>query len=87
MLLQLQYSPMAALNRTYAFAKVRGKEAALKEALKIDLKGNHLFHSLVGELYRGIDPQKVKEHLQIALSLSKTEAEKKLLQEKIDSLL
>ena len=87
MLLQLQYSPMAALNRTYAFAKVRGKEAALKEALKIDLKGNHLFHSLVGELYRGIDPQKVKEHLQIALSLSKTEAEKKLLQEKLDSLL
>jgi len=35
LLLLVQYSPMSALNRTYALAKVKGKVVALKEALKI----------------------------------------------------
>ena len=37
-LLQIQYSPIIALNRTYALSKTDGKEIAIKEALKIDLK-------------------------------------------------
>ena len=50
-LLMIEYSPIAALNRTYALAKVNGKKEAIIEAEKISLTGNHLYHSLLGELY------------------------------------
>ena len=70
-LLQLEYSPAAALNRTYALSKVKGKEKAISEALKIDLNENHLYHSLLGELYRGIDFNRQLKHLKLALSLAK----------------
>jgi predicted RNA polymerase sigma factor len=50
-LLLIEYSPIAALNRTYALAKVNGKKEAIIEAEKIKLTNNHLYHSLLGELY------------------------------------
>ena len=36
-LIQIEYSPMTALNRTFAFAKVYGYEKAIKEAEKLNL--------------------------------------------------
>jgi len=44
-LLQLKYSPMAALNRTYALAKAESNENAIIEAEKLNLTGNHLYYS------------------------------------------
>ncbi|MFT5884178.1 MAG: putative RNA polymerase sigma factor [Arcticibacterium sp.] len=85
-MLQVQYSPMAALNRTYALAKVKGKVVALKEALKIKSIDNNLYHKLLAELYGNINTPKVKEHLQIAYSLAATQMEKKLLKEKLDKI-
>ncbi len=54
-LLITEYSPVAALNRTYALAKVYGNEQAIIEAEKLELGNNHLYHTLLGELYSTID--------------------------------
>jgi RNA polymerase sigma factor (sigma-70 family) len=83
-LLQIDYSPVAALNRTFALSKVRGKEAAIKEAEKLNLKDNHFYFTLLGELYNGIDNKKAKQNFQKALSLAKTNTDKHTIQKKID---
>ena len=56
-LLQLAYSPIAALNRTYALAKTSGAAAGILAAEKLSLAGNRYFHALLGELYQNIDPR------------------------------
>jgi RNA polymerase sigma factor (sigma-70 family) len=85
-LLQLQYSPIAALNRTYALSKTKGKEAAIKEAEKLQLTGNHFYFTLLGELYTGINTTKAKENFQSALALARTTIDKQTIQKKIDKL-
>ena len=82
-LLQIEYSPIVALNRTFALSKANGKRIAIKEALKIDLSNNHLYHSLLAELYDGIDNEKQIEYLNKALNLTKTENDRKILQNKL----
>ncbi|HTI92717.1 MAG TPA: sigma-70 family RNA polymerase sigma factor [Puia sp.] len=86
LLLQLEYSPMAALNRTYALSKVNGKEEAIREAEELKLEGNHFYFALLGELYTGVDREKADAHFRRALALSKTPAEQLALQKKIDEL-
>jgi RNA polymerase sigma factor (sigma-70 family) len=78
-LLVLQYSPIAALNRAYAFSKVYGKEKAIPEAEGLNLNGNLFYHSLLGELYAGLDNQKAICHLEEALALAKTTAEQAVI--------
>jgi len=82
-LLLIEYSPIAALNRTYALAKVNGKKEAIIEAEKIKLTNNHLYHSLLGELYTGLDNTKAISHLQTALTLAKSTADKMFISNKI----
>ena len=82
-LLQLEYSPMAALNRTYALSKANGKAEAIVEAEKLNMENNHLYHSLLGELYRYIDNHKAILHLQKALVLAKSTADKNIIADKI----
>jgi RNA polymerase sigma-70 factor (ECF subfamily) len=85
-LLQIEYSPVAALNRTYALSKTAGKEAAIIEAEKLKLTNNHFYHALLGELYIGIDNNIAQQHFQNALVLSRTQTDKLAIQKKIDSL-
>ncbi|NOQ71935.1 MAG: RNA polymerase subunit sigma [Crocinitomix sp.] len=85
-LLQIEYSPIIALNRTYALSKSEGNAVALKEALKINLADNHLYHSLLAELYVKIDPIKQLEQLQKALGLAKNEHDKIVTLQKIEKL-
>jgi len=82
-LLQLEYSPIVALNRTYSLAKVKGNDVAIKEALKINLFTNHLYHVLLAELYLPLDKEKQIEHLNKALELAKTEQERRVILDKI----
>lgn len=86
-LLQVEYSPIAALNRTYALFKAnehlannQGKKLAIQEAEKLQLTNNHFYFTLLGLLYRGIDSTKARLNFQNALSLAKTEADKKTIQ-------
>ncbi|MGB6154150.1 MAG: sigma-70 family RNA polymerase sigma factor [Pricia sp.] len=83
-LLQIEYSPITALNRTYALSMAKGKEIALTEALKIDLNHYHLYHSLLAELYLDIDRKKQIEHLKFALSLADNEKDKNVLMDKLN---
>jgi len=85
-LLQLEYSPIAALNRTYALSKVNSKEEAIIEAEKLKLTDNHFYFTLLGELYTGIDNEKAKLNFQEALSLAKTQTDKQAIQKKIAGL-
>jgi RNA polymerase sigma-70 factor (ECF subfamily) len=85
-LLQVEYSPIAALNRTFALAKANGKQAAITEAEKLKLTDNHFYFTLLGELYTGIDDKKARQNLQKALALAKTQTDKQAIQKKIGKL-
>lgn len=85
-LLQIEYSPMAALNRTFALSKANGKQEAIIEAEKLQLTNNHFYYTLLGELYTGIDTTKAREHFEKALLLAKTITDKQTIQRKIDKL-
>jgi RNA polymerase sigma-70 factor (ECF subfamily) len=86
-LLQIEYSPIAALNRTYALSKTAGKEAAIMEAEKLKLTNNHFYYALLGELYTGIDNNIARGQFQNALALSRTQTDKHTIQKKIDGLM
>jgi len=79
LLLVLEYSPIAALNRTFALAKVKGKEAAIIEAEKLQLNSNPFYYSLLGNLYTGIDNKKAIRNFETALQLSHSAADKLIL--------
>ena len=85
-LLLKEYSPMAALNRTYALAKAHGKEEAIKEAEKLQLTDNHFYFALLGELYTDVNNELAKEHFLKAAELAKTLTEKQNIKKKIDRL-
>jgi RNA polymerase sigma-70 factor (ECF subfamily) len=85
-LLFIEYSPVAALNRTYALAKADGKEIAIIEAEKLKLVNNHLYYSLLGYLYTGVDNEKAKGHLKAALKLAKSEADKAAIKRNLDGI-
>ena len=85
-LLQIEYSPITALNRTYALSKANTKQEAIIEAEKLNLNSNHLYHSLLGHLYTDIDNTKALHYLQTALKLAKTDADKKVITANIAKL-
>lgn len=85
-LLQIEYSPIAALNRTYALAKANGKEEAIREAEKLNLLSNHFYYVLLGELYRDSDSTKARYYFEKALFLAKSNSDRKNIQAKIACL-
>jgi RNA polymerase sigma factor (sigma-70 family) len=85
-LLRIEYSPIAALNRTFALSKANGKQEAIIEAEKLQLTSNHFYYTLLGELYKGIDNVKARLHFEKALSLAKTSTDKATIQKKVDQL-
>jgi len=82
----MEYSPIAALNRTYALARVKGNTEAIKEAEALKLDDNPFYFTLLGELYKSIDPKNTKQHLMKAFELAKTAADKQLIRKKIDGV-
>jgi RNA polymerase sigma factor (sigma-70 family) len=85
-LLMLEYSPVAALSRTYALFKVKGREVALEEALRLHMTDNRFYFLLLSELYAGIDNDVAQNYLTDALRLSRSESERKKIQDRIDRL-
>jgi RNA polymerase sigma-70 factor (ECF subfamily) len=86
LLLQIEYSPIAALNRAHAISKVNGKQAAIIEAENLKLTNNHFYFTLLGELYRGIDNQKAKENFAQAMALVKTQTDRLTIEKKMKIL-
>jgi RNA polymerase sigma-70 factor (ECF subfamily) len=86
-LLVLEYSPVAALNRSFVLSKVNGKKIAIAEAEKLKLTDNQYYFTLLGELYTGIDDEKAKENFRTAIILAKTNSEKQIIEKRLSSLL
>lgn len=87
LLLEKNYSPSVALNRIYAIYKAKGKTAALVEAEKFTLVKNHYYYTLLGELRTYINDKKAIASYQTALSLAKTQTDKRTILNKIEHLL
>jgi RNA polymerase sigma-70 factor (ECF subfamily) len=82
-LLQIQYSPIAALNRTYALSKANSKKEAILEAEKLNLIDNPFYFGLLGELWLDIDNNKSIEQFKKAFDLTKTETGRLAIQAKL----
>ncbi len=85
-LVQISYSPIAALNRTYALSKANSKEEAIIEAEKLQLTDNRFYFMLLGELYTGIDNSRARLNFHRALDLAKTDADQDAIKRKIAAL-
>lgn len=85
-LLFLEYSPIAALNRTFALAKTNGKEEAIIEAEKLNLADNHFYYSLLGHLYTGLDDKKALKHFETALKLTSSASDKATITKNMERL-
>lgn len=85
-LIILEYSPIVALNRTYALSKVKSKEEAITEAEKLNLTDNHFYYSLLGNLYTDFDNKKALQQFETALGLAKTLADKNIISKNIEQL-
>ena len=85
-LLEIKFSPVAALNRCFALSKVKGAAAAIPEAEKLHLTYNPFYFSLLGELYSQIDKRKAGENFQKAILLLHSENAKEVIQRKIKNL-
>jgi RNA polymerase sigma factor (sigma-70 family) len=86
-LLILEYSPIAALNRTFALAKTNGKQEAIREAEKLKLTDNYFYYSSLGNLYTNLDNKKALIQYETALALARSSADKALLLKTISSLI
>lgn len=85
-LLVLEYSPIAALNRTFALAKTNGKKAAIVEAEKLKLTESPFYHTLLGNLYSDLDNQVARQHFETALTLTTSPAARATIIKNIDRL-
>lgn len=85
-LLELTYSPMAALNRAYVVSKVRGKQAAIEEAEALALSESQFYHALLGELYTAHDVSKAAGHFEKALHLARTEPDRQAIRRRMQAL-
>ena len=82
-LLQIEYSPIAALNRAFAISKVKGSVEAIKEAEKLNLSDNPFYFSLLGELYSEIDKDKALKNFRRAILLLNSESARQVIQRKM----
>lgn len=85
-LILIEYSPIAALNRAFALARVYGHEKAIRETEKLRLTDNDQYHKLLGYLYEEIDTGKAVDHYRMALQLTKANPAKQVLEKKIEQL-
>jgi len=85
-LLCITYSPVIALNRTYALSKANGKEEAILEAEKLNLLDNPFYFTLLGELYTAVDNKKAKLNFEKAIGLARTKTDQQTIQKKLNEL-
>ncbi len=91
-LMQIAPSPVTALNKVIVLMQVNGAQAALLELQEIkDLKKlgrYYLYYSLLGEIHLRLNNKEAaKENFDIAINLTQSQVEKKMLKNKIVELL
>lgn len=85
-LLQIDNSPIVAINRIYALSKAKGKHAAIVEAVELPQPHNRLYCMLLGNLYTDIDNQKATEYYKAAMRLTKTANDKSTIEKHIKKI-
>ena len=85
-LILIEYSPVTALNRAFAFAKVYGNEKGIQKAEKLNLTTNNHYYSLLGYLYANTNIDQSINHYQQAITLTKSKAEIHTLTKEIKRL-
>ncbi len=85
-LLKIEYSPIAALNRTFALSKIKGKLEAIREAEELELTENPFYFSLLGELYSDLDNVKAIQNFNKALLFVRSESGRQIIQKKLSIL-
>lgn len=85
-LLQINYSPIAALNRTFALAKANGYEEALIEAEKLQLTDNPYYFTLLGELNAKTNKAKAIHYFDRAKALAKTATDREVISKQLFKL-
>jgi RNA polymerase sigma-70 factor (ECF subfamily) len=78
-LIIIEYSPLTALNRAFAIAKVYGNKQAIQEVKKLNLADCNYYHALLGYLYTETDIDKAKTHYGQAIALTASRLEKNTL--------
>jgi RNA polymerase sigma factor (sigma-70 family) len=91
LLYRLQPTPVVALNRAIVISKISGAEKGIEAIERIDnlesLKEYYLLHASLGELYLHLNKKaKAKLYFENALHLTHSNAEKKLLAEKLKAV-
>jgi RNA polymerase sigma-70 factor (ECF subfamily) len=80
-------SPVVGLNRAVAVGYARGPAAGLEAMRGLDLDGYHVFHLSRGELLRRSgDEAGAREEFERALALSSNQAERRLIESRLQSL-
>ena len=87
-LCNISSSPITALNKIVVLLQVYGAEKALQQLEQIEEKKKlepfYLYHALLGEIYLRLNnPAKARTCFEQAIRLTRSEAEKKILAEKI----
>lgn len=85
-LILIEYSPITALNRTFAFAKVYGNQNAINEAEKLNLSENIYYHELLGYLYSDKNISKAIDHYEKATKLTNSKIQIYTLTKEIQRL-
>ena len=85
-LLNIDHSPVVALNRIYALYKLKGSQAALEEAEKLSMTKNHFYFVLLAELNHEAAPLIAKQYLLKAYNLAKTQTDKIQIEKKLSRL-
>jgi RNA polymerase sigma-70 factor (ECF subfamily) len=88
-LILIEYSPITALNRAFAYAKVYGNNKAISEAEKLKLTDSnyyYYYYELLGYLYTDTDIGKAIYHYKQAMELTKSKTEKQTLKKEIERL-
>ena len=83
-LVAIAYSPIIAMNRTYALAKANSVDEAIQEAHKLELKENHHYFCLLAELYRMKNNKDMEmDYLHKAMAFANKKNEKELIQKRL----
>ncbi|WP_205511267.1 RNA polymerase sigma factor [Longitalea arenae] len=85
-LIIMEYSPLTALNRAFAIAKVYGHEQAIEEVRQLKLDDCNYYHALLGYLYAATAIDKAKMHYEKAIDLTTSVSEKNTLMKVLEAL-
>lgn len=86
-LILIEYSPVTALNRAFAFSKVVGPKDAITEVEKLSLSESNYYHELLGYLYSDINIHTSIQHYTRAIDLTKSTVVQKTIRQEIERLL